>query len=136
MSTVNTLDINYKGEEIHFELDSENSKYKVNGEDISDYGEEVLTNLYTMYNALSNIGFSGIEKDAKVSGEPEITVEYHLDDDINTVMEFIPKDETSYYLKINGEYTGFTISKPAVEGDYSFIYWYRKLMTAIEEYKL
>lgn len=136
MSTVNTLDINYKGEEIHFELDSENSEYKVNGEDISDYGEDVLTNLYTMYNALSNIGFSGIEKDAEVSGEPEITVEYHLDDDINTVMEFIPKDENLYYLKINDTYTSFTISRPTVEGDYSFIYWYRKLMTAIEEYKL
>ena len=136
MSTVNTLDIDYKGENIHFELDADNSKYKVNGEDISDYGDDVLTKLYSMYNALSNINFTGIEKDAEVSGEPEITVEYHLDDDINTIMEFIPKDENTYWLKINDTYTGFTISKPVVEGDYSFIYWYQKLMTAIEEYKL
>lgn len=136
MSTVNTLDIDYKGENIHFELDADNSKYKVNGEDISDYGDDVLTKLYSMYNALSNINFTGIEKDAEVSGEPEITVEYHLDDDINTIMEFIPKDENTYWLKINDTYTGFTISKPVVEGDYSFIYWYQKLMTAIKEYKL
>lgn len=136
MSTVNTLDINYCGEEIHFELDSDNSKYILNGEDISDYGEDVLNNLYTMYNALSNTGFSGIEKDAEVSGEPEITVEYHLDEGINTIMEFIPRDESSYWLKINDTYTGFIINKSDTDGDYSFMYWYRKLLNAIEESKL
>ncbi len=136
MSTVNTLDINYNGEEIHFELDSDNSKYTVNGENISDYGEDVLTNLYSMYNALSNIGFSEIDNDAEISGESEITVEYHLDENINTIMEFIPRDENSYWLKINDTYTGFVISKSSIDGDYSFMYWYEKLMTSIEEAKL
>jgi len=136
LSTVNTLDIYYGDEEIHFEMDSENSKYKLNGEDISDYGEDVLNNIYSMYNALSNIGFSDIERDAEVSGEPEIIVEYHLDENVDTIMELIPKDENSYWLKINDTYTGFIISKSDIDGDYSFMYWYEKLLTAIEESKL
>lgn len=136
ISTVNTLDIYYGDEEIHFELDYDNSKYSLNGEDISDCGENVINNLYSMYSALSDLKFSEIDKNAEISGEPEVTVEYHLDENIDTILEFIPKDDDSYWLKINDTYTGFIISKSNVSGDYSFMYWYRKLVTAIEESKL
>lgn len=136
ISTVNTLDINYNGEEIHFDIDYENSKYSLNGEDISEYGEDVINKLYSMYSMLSALKFSGIDKTAEVTGEPEITVEYHLDENIDTIMEFIPRDENSYYLKINDTYTEFIISRHDIDGDYSFIYWYKKLLNAIEEAKL
>lgn len=133
ISTVNSLDINYKGEEIHLDIDQENSKYIVNGTDISNMDESLEANLFSMYNALSNIKFSEIDKNAEISGEPVITIEYHLDEDINTIMEFIPRDEDSYWLRINDTDTEFIISDASISGDYSFMYWYRKLTTAIEE---
>nr|MDE5946671.1 hypothetical protein [Oscillospiraceae bacterium] len=115
------------------DIDYDNSKYIVNDIDISDMDESLEANLYSMYNALSNLKFSEIEKNAEISGEPVITIEYHLDEDINTIMEFIPRDDDSYWLKINDTDTEFIVSDNSISGDYSFMYWYQKLTTAIEE---
>ena len=89
-----------------------------------------------MYNKLSALYFSDVDYDAEVSGEPAITVTYHLNDNTDTVMEFIPINEDEYWLVINGQYTNYIVSESTISGSYSFMYWYEKLLTSIEEFKL
>ena len=136
LNTITGLDIDYKGEKIDFDVDSANGKYILNGEDISEYGDDVINNFNSMYNQLSALYFSGVDYDAKVSGEPAITITYHLNDNTDTVMEFIPINADEYWLVINGEYTNYIVSETTISGSYSFMYWYEKLLTSIEEFKL
>lgn len=99
------------------EIDTAQSKYKVNGTDIDIEDDKLNTVFFDFLASFNNANFESIDKDAKPSGEAEVTVRYTLSDGTETTVEYIPvpgDDSNKYWAMINGEYTGFIVRKKVV----------------------
>ncbi|MCM1226533.1 MAG: DUF4340 domain-containing protein [Clostridium sp.] len=99
------------------EIDTAQSKYKVNGTDIDIEDDKLNTVFFDFLASFNNANFESIDKDAEPSGEAEVTVRYTLSDGTETTVEYIPvpgEDSNKYWAMINGEYTGFIVRKKVV----------------------
>ena len=99
----------------------EEKKYKhyIDGIDVeAKKGEEGISKLRNFYSTIIGITASEIEPDATPSGEAEISIVYHLNTEPGKVtVEFIPRDERTYYAVKNGKYTGIVVRKDAFDAE-------------------
>lgn len=91
----------------------EDDKFSIDGIDVMNKGtagEEAFKNYYR---SLVGLTFNEIEfLDQKPTGTPEITITYSLEKAPGKmVVEFIPKDDRTYYIIKNGQYSSMVIRK-------------------------
>lgn len=92
--------------------DKDKDKFTVDGKDASMKDESDAWVFRRYYQDLIGITHSDIEPDAKPSGKSEITFTYTLKKDPGTMkVEFVPKDNNSYYVLRNGKYTNQVVEK-------------------------
>lgn len=102
-----TLDV-YKDAE--GKMDSDKDKFTVNGIDASGKNEDDKQPFREFYQALIGISLDEIDINGNPVEEAEITIDYTLKSGTMKV-EFVPKDETYYYVVRNGEYAGILLRK-------------------------
>ncbi len=66
-------------------------------------------------------------------GDADITIKLTYADGSSRTMEFIKFNDNNYYLKNNGEYTGYIIREKSISGTSSLMYWYDMLISYISE---
>lgn len=91
-----------------------------------------------LYEALACIDIGGIDLEAKPEFNSSICIKYYRDDYETTTLDFVVRDNESYYVFANGDYTGFYVYNREFEHDggtntydYGIIPAYNLLNTAI-----
>jgi len=113
-----SLEMGGKTTNVKLELDPEKNtdkdKYTVNGKEANkkDSNGEVIVRVF--YRALIGIAFVDLDTENKTipAVKPEATIIYNLKKAPGQVkVEYISKDETTYYAVVNGKFTGKIVSK-------------------------
>ncbi len=111
ISNVANVTVTLDGKEIVLDMSEGEEAYKLNGTNVSELGDDVKSAFITFFNSFNNAYFESVEKAASPSGDAEVTIEYVQTNNIVTVLEYIPVDDSDeYYAMKNGEYTGFTVT--------------------------
>ncbi len=113
----------------------EEDKFNIDGIDVMEKGDEAITAFRNYYRSLIGIIYEDIEMlDQKPTGTPEITITYNLEKAPGKmVVEFIPKDERSYYALRNGEYDGMVVKKKIFDESDGPRKNYEKLMELLKK---
>ncbi|HOM02302.1 MAG TPA: DUF4340 domain-containing protein [Acetivibrio sp.] len=138
--TINDLDFNIDGktiklkiEEVKNEAKAENTeqseesedkvdkqyKYYIDGIDVeAKKGEDGVSKFRNFYASIISITASEIEPETTPSGDAEISVVFNHNNEAGKVtVEFIPRDERTYYAMKNGKYTGIVVRKDAFNAE-------------------
>lgn len=92
--------------------DNDKDVLKFNGVDVSALKNEDDSQLARkVYQGIIGITLNDILPNDKPSGTPEITFDYYLNDGGHDKIEFVTKDEASYYVLKNGKYMGISVAK-------------------------
>lgn len=92
--------------------DKDKDKFTVNGKDATMKDEKDNSLFRKYYQALIGVTMDEIDIDGKPSGKPEIKFTYSLKKDPGTMtVEFIPKDDSFYYVVKNGKYANILVAK-------------------------
>ncbi|HHV30255.1 DUF4340 domain-containing protein [Acetivibrio mesophilus] len=142
--TVNDAEINIDGktiklkiEEVKAETETEvdkEYKFYVDGIDVeAKKGEEAVAKFRNYYASLIGVMASAIEPEAEPAGDAEISIIYNLNTEPGKVtVEFIPRDEKTYYAMRNGQYTGIVVRKDAFDAEDGPRKVYENLMTMLQ----
>lgn len=137
---VSAVDVTIDGKTIKSRIESELSKeeedkFYIDDMDVTVKGEEGKDAFRDYYMALIGVTFQSVEPDAVVpSVEPEIVFDYTLEVSPGRVkIEFIPKDENSYYVVKNGKYTKLVVAKSEFDREDGVRRTYQKLIDLLEE---
>ncbi|MCX8129097.1 MAG: DUF4340 domain-containing protein [Clostridia bacterium] len=114
--------------------EKDTDKFTVNGKDASMKDENDEQPFRKYYQALIGIEFDELETGKVPLGKPEITITYHLKKEPGVMkVEFIPKDDKSYYVFRNGKYTNLVVAKKTFDEPEGVRDSYKKLMEAINK---
>ncbi|GAE87380.1 hypothetical protein JCM21531_743 [Acetivibrio straminisolvens JCM 21531] len=147
--TVKDIDFNIDGKTIKIKIeevkdetktdeteekdDEVDKKYKhyIDGIDVEDRkGEEGISKFRDFYASVIGIMASAIEPEASPAGDAEISIIFNLDTEPGKVtVEFVPRDEKTYYAMKNGKYTGIVVRKDAFDAEDGPRKTYEKFMT-------
>lgn len=130
---VSAIDMNYHGEKINFTVDANSTQFTVNGEDIDALGADACNYFYNFFDSIAYMEFDSIDMKAVPEGDADITIKLTYADGSSRTMEFIKFNDNNYYLKNNGEYTGYIIREKSISGTSSLMYWYDMLISYISE---
>jgi len=136
---VSSVDVTIDGKTVKSRIESElskeeNDKFFIDDKDVTVKGEEGKEAFKDYYMALIAVAFESVEPGAVPSGEPEIVIDYTLEVAPGRVkIEFIPKDENSYYVVKNGKYTNLVVAKSEFDKDDGVRKTYSKLIDLLEE---
>lgn len=120
LNEIRSVNVKTPDFEAAVEMDSENEKYKINGIDISSEDSDKISAYFTFIDSFNGAYFSEIDKTAVPSDEAELTITYDLSDGTKKVIEYVSSENNdSYWVVIDGEYTGFIVKKKVVENIYS-----------------
>lgn len=114
--------------------DKKEYKYYVDGIDVvAQKGEEAEAKFRNLYASIIGIAASAIEPEATPTGDAEISITYNLNVEPGKVtVEFIPRDDKTYYAMKNGEYTGIVVRKDAFDKEDGPKKVYEDLMTILQ----
>ncbi len=99
------------------EINETDSQYTFNGNEIDISDEDINKAFFNFFDSFNNTYFESVDRDAKPSGDAEVTVEYTLSDGTVTKLEYIPvpgEDSNTYWTIKDGEYTGFIVRKKVI----------------------
>jgi len=114
--------------------DTDKDKFFVNGKDATLKDENDESYFRKFYQALIGITMRDIEEGAKPAGEPEISVTYYLKKDPKQIkIDFIPKNETYYYVMKDGEYTNIIVEKSVFDKEDGVRKTYKRMWDAINK---
>ena len=140
ISDVNKITVEMDGKTVNCELqtdkeDKEKDKFFVDGKDVSGLKNEKDNQLFrNYYQALIGVTLSDVEVGANPTGTAEITFTYYLKKAPGVVkVEFIPKDERSYYVVKNGKYSGIVVEKKKFDAPEGVRESYRLLKEAMDK---
>ena len=115
ISEVESVDVDLNGTKALIEVvNSNENKYKFNGEDVPSESVSLLGDFYTAFNTAE---FETYDAKQKPKGDVEVTITYKLKDGTKTKLEYIPikgGEENTYWVMNNGEYSGFIVRKKVV----------------------
>ena len=139
---VNSIDINIDSLRIFCEIKDDQDKeepsdFKVNGKDANVEDESGSSYFRGFYQAIISIYIEGIDPDATPEYDPEISIEYLMKDPgQDTLIEFIERDDTTYYVFKQGVYQGYYAGKSSFyseqAGREGLLAKYDELLNAIE----
>lgn len=90
--------------------DKKNDSFVVNGKDLKKADpDNADSNFREYFQSLIGIVADSIEPDAKPSGTSVVTIDYTLKVPGSSKIEFIKKDDRSYYAMKDGKYTGIVV---------------------------
>lgn len=116
---VSGLEIFMDGETINIDIDYENGIYKITSPfeaEISSSDTENMTLFTNFYNSFAGLSFTDVDMDAKPTGDAVYSVTYHLKDSDDTLsVSLLKRDENSYYILADGEYTGTITSESIIK---------------------
>ena len=112
----------------------EEDKFSIDGLDVMSKGDKAEEAFRNYYRSMVGIIYTDIELlEQKPSGTPEITITYTLEKAPGKmVVEFIPKDDRSYYALKNGEYVGMVVKKSLFDEGDGLRKNYEKLMSIVK----
>lgn len=114
--------------------DKDKDKFTFNGKDASMPAPSGKQPFRNYYQSLIGVTLSDIDLDGKPTGEAEIRFTYHLNKEPGKmVVEFVPRDERTYYALRNGEYTGIVVDKKKFDRTDGLRDMRKRLVEAIEE---
>lgn len=115
---------------------SENDKFSINGKSVMDIksGENTGKGLFRVfYQSLIGITFDSLEIGAEPVGKPYLTINYTLKSQPGAVkVEFIPRDDNSFYATKNDKYINLVVGRQQVE---HVAETYKALIDAMENAK-
>lgn len=120
LANLDGLDINFEGTPLSFDIDMENSTVKCGEASFTAADTEQYEAFTNFYNSISYMEFT--EVDTEASPELKDTVlsaEFHTNDGSgNLLAELCDTGSDSYYIFLNGEYSGAIISSDAIYGEH------------------
>lgn len=139
---VNTIEINIDSLRIFCEIKDDQNKeepsdFKVNGLNANVENKSGSSYFRGFYQAIISIYIDGIDPEANPEYNPEISVEYLMKDtNQDTLIEFVNRDDVTYYVFKQGIYTGYYINSSSFYSEQSgregLLAKYDELMNAIE----
>ncbi len=134
VSDVSNIIGRYNGEEFKFSLDVPNaisdadSVVKLDGREAKVITSEGRSYSAMLYEAVACIDIGGIERDAAPALDPVLTLVITTKDSVTQTYDFVSRNENSYYVFIDGEYSYFYVYKDELfrdgKGDtYSYGVW-------------
>ncbi len=116
------------------EDDSDKDTFKVDGKDATMKNDKDKSLFRNFYQGLIGITFDRYETGLTPTGNPEITIKYHMKTDSKPVIiELIPKDEFYYYAMKNGVFTNRIVLKAKLQEEGGLRPTYKELMEAIDK---
>lgn len=113
--------------------DKDKEKFYIDGKDVTAKGEEAVSKFRAFYRSLVGVAFNDILTKENPQGEPVISITYKLKSSPGQgIVEFIQKDENTYYAMVDGKYTGTVVNKDAFYGKDGIIQSYDALTDFIK----
>jgi len=139
---VNTIEINIDSLRIFCEIKDDQDKeepsdFKVNGKDANVENSRGSSYFRGFYQAIISVYIQGIDPDATPEYNPDISMEYLMkDSEKDVLIEFVKRDEVTYYVFKNGIYQGYYVNRSSFYSEQSgregLLAKYNELMNAIE----
>jgi len=98
-------------------ISDETATAKLNMRDAKVYATDTRTYAAILYESLVTISITGVDTTATPEYDPEVTFKYVTKDYENVTLGLVVRDASTYYAFLNGEYTGFLISKTEIFHD-------------------
>jgi len=136
---VTRLQVEFDGKTIVSDIntypeDRDKDKFTVNGKDATMMDEDQNQPFRKFYGSVIGVTLSEIDTTGKPTGKAEITFTYTIKGQAkNTVIEYIPKNEYSYYAVKDGKYTGFVVEKKKFDEPEGLRDSYKKLEEAMNK---
>lgn len=144
-SNVKNIDVTYGSESFEFDIDTEetissdDATVTLNGRNAIISDSSGRTYCAVLFESLACIQIGGIDLEATPSGNSAMTISYLMKNGDSKEVSLIERDNESYYVMIDGEYSGFFIYAEEIFNDggtdtYSYGVWaaYELLSTAID----
>ena len=115
VSTVKKITGNYGNVDFTLDITAEDSissddaDVYLDGRDAKIFSSTGRCYAAVFFESLALIKIGDIEPDAVPQGNPVLSVKYFNKDFTNDVLDFVQRDESSYYVMKNDEYTGFFV---------------------------
>lgn len=126
------FDLTYNGVNNSFNTDMNNNFIECDGKSISDIGSEAITAFTNFYNSIVYIEFETIDVTASPEkSDPLFSVNFHLNDGTDTLLELCKANDDSCYVFINGTYTGALVNMSSITGNHAVNEFYTALFEII-----
>ncbi|MBO7424390.1 MAG: DUF4340 domain-containing protein [Clostridiales bacterium] len=90
-------------------ISSDDAQVFLDGRDAKIFSSSGRCYAAIFFESMALLKIGDIEPDAVPQGSPVLTIKYFNKDFTNDVLTFIQRDESSYYVMKNDEYTGFFV---------------------------
>lgn len=117
-----------------FKDDKDKDKFFINGKDATLKDEKDNSYFRKYYQGLIGVTMSEVDPEGKPSGKAEITFTYYLKKSPGVMkVEFIPKNDSTYYVVKNGKYSGILVAKKKFDEPDGVRDTYKKLKDALDK---
>ncbi len=102
-----------------FTFDDASTTYSCNGKSFNSDDTELTEAFKTFYTALSEISYESLDTSAQAptDTEPALHLEYTMLDGSTHVVDLVKKDDTTYWVFIDGEFTHAVVRQRALSGE-------------------
>ncbi len=138
----------YNGTSFRFDLDvpkdsriaDDNTTVKLDNRNAKIFNSEGRSYCAILFESLATIKIGGIDTEAKPAYTPEMNLTFNTKSYVTYKIDFVKRDDSSYYVFIDGEYSNFYVDKAELfanggKDTYSYGAWaaYQLLDTAIKD---
>lgn len=116
---VSKVEVLIDGETVSIDIDYKNGVYTFTSpfETVINSSDTENMTLFTdFYNSFAGLTFTDVDTEANPQGDAVYSITYFLLDSDDTLsVSLLKRDDTSYYIMVNGEYTGAVTSESIVK---------------------
>lgn len=116
---------------VQFDTDYENDTYAVNGKTLDSDTVEYLSDFFEGITSLPYETLDTETEDVSM-GTPTCTITYTLNDGTENTVQLVPKDDTTYWAYLNGEFTHAIVRQKQFSNNNKILSQYDALMDAIQ----
>lgn len=118
-----------------YEIDSEAGIYVCNGKTITAADDAAAAQAFEdFFSSLTNLSYESIEANASepVQKDAAFRAEYTLQDGSTHVVELVPRDDTTYWAYLDGDFSRALIRQRALSGEKKILEKYTDLAEALD----